>query len=215
VIPAPVLAVGFAGQGLFGLRTVLQWISSEKARRSVLPPWYWPVSLAGSACVVTYALLRDDAVFLLSALPQSFIYARNIFIRRAAGRARLAPSAAAIAAFLVWAALARPVLPEPIWAALGLTGSLLWSGRFLVQWWVSERRGVSTLPALFWWISLVGTVLMLAYALHRVDPVMIAGYALGPIPYLRNLMLLRRTARANPELATTGCSAESRATPGP
>ncbi|MGQ0612211.1 MAG: lipid-A-disaccharide synthase N-terminal domain-containing protein [Planctomycetaceae bacterium] len=192
MIPAPILAVGITGQALFGLRTLLQWLSSERVRRSVLPAWYWPVSLAGSACVVTYALLRHDPVFLLSALPQSFVYARNLFIRRAAARARLAPQAAGLAAFLVWAVLARPALPEPFWAAVGFAGSLLWSGRFLVQWWISERVGSSVLPAQFWWMSLVGTAFMLAYAIHRVDPVMIAGYALGPIPYLRNLALLRR-----------------------
>jgi lipid-A-disaccharide synthase-like uncharacterized protein len=68
---------------------------------------------------------------------------------------------------------------------------VLWGLRVVAQWWVSERRGESTLPAVFWILSLVGSVLLLAYAIQRRDGVMIAGYALGSVPYVRNLVLLR------------------------
>ena len=82
------------------------------------------------------------------------------------------------------------------WLALGFTAQAIWSGRFIVQWLVSERLGRSVLPAAFFWISTVGALLLLAYAIYRKDYVMIAAYALNPIPYVRNLVLLRRHGRA-------------------
>jgi len=193
--PPPVLAIGLVGQTIFASRTLLQWAASERARRSLVPRWFWHLSLAGSACVVTYSLLVRDPVFLLSVLPQSFIYARNLFVRRPQGRARLLPQAAALVVFAAWAALAKPELGHAAWAVVGVAGSLLWTGRFVVQWWTSERRGESILPAAFWILSLAGTLLLLCYAIHRRDLVMILGYAIGPAAYTRNLVLIRRARR--------------------
>ena len=93
-------------------------------------------------------------------------------------------------------ALAKPRIGPPLWAAVGLVGAVLWAGRHLLQWWISERLGRSTLPRAFWLLSLVGSILLVAYAISRRDPVMIIGYAFGCIPYLRNLILLKREASA-------------------
>jgi lipid-A-disaccharide synthase-like uncharacterized protein len=184
--------VGFSGQALFAGRVLLQWIASERARRSVVPRGYWEISLAAAGLVLTYALLVNNFVFVLSTLPGALIAGRNLRIVRPAARRQLVPWAAALAAVLGWAAVAKPHVGTPFWATLGVIGSLLWGGRHLIQWWISERRGKSVLPGLFWIFSLVGSVLLVAYAISRHDPVMIVGYAFGCIPYLRNLMLLRR-----------------------
>ena len=89
---------------------------------------------------------------------------------------------------------ADSVIPG-LWLALGLGGQLLFFGRFLAQWIASERAGRSTVPPVFWWLSLGGSALLLAYALHRRDPVFVLGQAGGSLIYLRNLQLLSRERR--------------------
>jgi lipid-A-disaccharide synthase-like uncharacterized protein len=79
---------------------------------------------------------------------------------------------------------------------LGFVGQALFAGRFLVQWWKSERVGKSVVPLSFWLLSVAGGVLMLGYAVLRRDPVFILGQAGGLIVYVRNLMLIRRWAQA-------------------
>ena len=85
---------------------------------------------------------------------------------------------------------------ETAWVLLGLTGQGLFSLRFLVQWWRSERAGRSVVPLAFWYLSLTGGLLLLFYAIHRQDPVFILGQLTGVFVYLRNLHLIRRAGRA-------------------
>jgi lipid-A-disaccharide synthase-like uncharacterized protein len=75
---------------------------------------------------------------------------------------------------------------------VGFAGQLLFSARFLVQWIASERAGRSVIPVAFWYFSLAGGVVLLAYALYRADPVFIVGQGMGAFIYLRNLMLISR-----------------------
>ena len=79
-----------------------------------------------------------------------------------------------------------------IWLGLGLFAQLLFSARFLVQWLASERAGKSIMPLLFWYLSIAGSGLLLAYAIHRKDPVFILGQSMGIFIYSRNLYLIRR-----------------------
>ena len=85
---------------------------------------------------------------------------------------------------------------EPIWLAIGFAGQALFSARFVVQWIMSERVGKSVIPLAFWLFSVAGGVTLLAYAIHRADPVIIAGQAGGLIVYARNLWLIRKERRA-------------------
>ena len=78
------------------------------------------------------------------------------------------------------------------WLLLGLLGQAGFSARFVVQWLASERRRASVVPVAFWWLSLTGGALLLAYALHRRDPVFVLGQAAGLAVYLRNLVLIGR-----------------------
>ncbi|HEX6850569.1 MAG TPA: lipid-A-disaccharide synthase N-terminal domain-containing protein [Candidatus Polarisedimenticolaceae bacterium] len=78
------------------------------------------------------------------------------------------------------------------WLALGFLGQAMFSGRFLVQWIASERKRRSVVPTAFWWLSLAGGGALLAYAIHRGDPVFIVGQAAGLVVYVRNLVLIRR-----------------------
>jgi len=78
------------------------------------------------------------------------------------------------------------------WLGLGLAAQALFFMRFLVQWLASERAGRSIIPMAFWYFSLSGSILLLAYALHRKDPVFVLGQSTGSLIYVRNLMLVKR-----------------------
>lgn len=84
---------------------------------------------------------------------------------------------------------------ELAWVGLGFLAQVIFGGRFVLQWWQSEKAGESVVPVGFWWMSVVGGTLMLAYALYRWDPVFIFGQGLGLLVYVRNLMLIRKSAR--------------------
>lgn len=73
------LTVGFAAQGMFMMRFVIQWIASEKTRRSVIPEAFWYWSLTGGFMMFLYAIYRLDPVFMLGQGSGLFIYARNIY----------------------------------------------------------------------------------------------------------------------------------------
>ena len=81
---------------------------------------------------------------------------------------------------------------EQIWVGVGFLGQGLFSARFLVQWIASERRRRSVVPVQFWYLSLAGGIVLLSYAVYRLDPVFIAGQAAGLLVYARNLYFVRR-----------------------
>ncbi|HVT44142.1 MAG TPA: lipid-A-disaccharide synthase N-terminal domain-containing protein [Thermoanaerobaculia bacterium] len=78
-----------------------------------------------------------------------------------------------------------------LWVAVGFLGQLCFSARFIVQWITSERKGQSVVPIYFWYFSLAGGSILLVYALHRQDPVFVAGQLFGLVVYIRNLMLIQ------------------------
>ena len=76
--------------------------------------------------------------------------------------------------------------------AVGLAGQVIFGSRFFVQWFASERAKRSVMPVSFWYISIIGAVLTLVYAVHIQDPVFIIPQVGGLAIYLRNLVLVRR-----------------------
>ncbi|MEM9048416.1 MAG: lipid-A-disaccharide synthase N-terminal domain-containing protein [Pseudomonadota bacterium] len=83
-----------------------------------------------------------------------------------------------------------------VWLALfGLTAQTVFMGRMLVQWIASERARASVVPELFWWMSLVGAAMLLAYGIMRRDIVIIAAQMFGFGVYARNLWFIRFVAR--------------------
>jgi glycosyltransferase involved in cell wall biosynthesis len=82
------VAVGLLGQALFSARFIFQWIVSERRKESVIPVGFWYLSLGGSLILLTYAIHRQDPVFILGQSFGSFIYIRNlVLISRRAKRA--------------------------------------------------------------------------------------------------------------------------------
>lgn len=78
---------------------------------------------------------------------------------------------------------------------LGTTGIILFSARFWVQWWFAEQCKESHLGGAFWLLSLLGTLLSLFYFILIKDPVNFIGPVFGMIPYVRNLMLLKKSKK--------------------
>lgn len=81
---------------------------------------------------------------------------------------------------------------ETIWLGIGFLGQGMFFGRWLVQWIASERTAESRVPISFWYMSLIGGLITLTYAIYRMDPVFISGQALGAVVYVRNLVLIYR-----------------------
>ena len=89
-----------------------------------------------------------------------------------------------------------------VWIIIGFIGQGLFSARFIVQWLQSERVKKSVIPSAFWYFSMAGGLTLLAYAIHRRDPVFIIGQGTGLIIYFRNLQFLwrdRKNSRAGDE----------------
>ena len=92
---------------------------------------------------------------------------------------------------------------ELTWLGLGLVAQLMFSMRFLIQWIATERARTSIVPETFWYFSFAGGVLLLAYAIYRLDPVFILGQTTGLIIYSRNIYFiwLGRRLTNPPEVA--------------
>ena len=82
-----------------------------------------------------------------------------------------------------------------IWVAIGLVGQIMFTLRFLIQWIQSEKKKESVIPVSFWIFSLLGSVILLSYAIYRKDPVFILGQCFGFIVYSRNLSLIAKGKR--------------------
>jgi lipid-A-disaccharide synthase-like uncharacterized protein len=86
----------------------------------------------------------------------------------------------------------------PIWMiCLGIIGQIAFASRFLVQWVCSEIRQESHIPVAFWYLSIVGGVILWCYALLRGDPVFILGQSTGLVVYSRNLWLIHKKNQLN------------------
>ncbi|HOP46047.1 MAG TPA: lipid-A-disaccharide synthase N-terminal domain-containing protein [Desulfobacteraceae bacterium] len=73
------LIVGFAGQAMFSMRFIIQWLKSERMKKSVIPIAFWYFSVAGGAALLLYAIHRKDPVFIVGQGAGLFIYARNLY----------------------------------------------------------------------------------------------------------------------------------------
>jgi lipid-A-disaccharide synthase-like uncharacterized protein len=117
-------------------------------------------------------------------------------IRTIAGKK---PDRAVVLAFARTSSLGRL-----LWLLLGFAGQVCFSLRFIIQWLASEKAGRSTVPRAFWYYSLFGGLMILAYAIYTRDPVFIMAYAFNAFIYVRNLVLIRREDKAAVATAPAG-----------
>ena len=90
-----------------------------------------------------------------------------------------------------------------VWKVVGWIGNLVFSSRFIMQWYATEKRKQVVVPQGFWWLSLFGALTLLCYSVHQRDSVFIFAYAFSWIPYMRNLVIHRRSKAA--QAACAGC----------
>jgi lipid-A-disaccharide synthase-like uncharacterized protein len=90
-----------------------------------------------------------------------------------------------------------------IWKVVGWLGNVVFFSRFFVQWYVTEKKKRVVVPQAFWWLSLIGSLLLLTYSIRQKDSVFIFAYAFTWIPYIRNLVIHRRNKKA--QAVCAGC----------
>ena len=199
-----IYGIGFLAQLLFSSRLIFQWISSEKQQRVTTPTLFWTLSLMASVLLFVYGYLRLDFAIMLGQSLTYYIYIRNLQLQKQWVRF---PKVAR------WLLLIFPILiviyyfnnnkidldllfkneAIPFWLlGLGIISQIIFTLRFVYQWFYSEIRKSSTLPFGFWLLSLVGSMLILIYAFIRQDYVLILGHGLGFIIYTRNIYLIQK-----------------------
>ncbi|MBC8287318.1 MAG: lipid-A-disaccharide synthase N-terminal domain-containing protein [Nitrospinae bacterium] len=74
------LIIGFVGQALFGARFIIQWIVSEKKGESTIPLAFWYCSIGGAVVLLSYAIYKEDPVFIVGQSLGSIVYVRNLIL---------------------------------------------------------------------------------------------------------------------------------------
>ena len=90
------------------------------------------------------------------------------------------------------------------WKFVGWLGNAVFAARFFVQWLATEKRKQVVIPMAFWWLSLIGSLLLLIYGIHQQDSVFIFAYAFTWIPYIRNIVIHHRTKAARVDCVSCG-----------
>lgn len=189
--------LGFTAQALFSARLLIQWILTEKAKRVISPTIFWQLSLLASILLSLYGWLRGDFTIILGQFFSYYIYIWNLDakqnwkkIPQAMRYIILSIPVLAICYVIYKGESSVNWLFESIPTELllfGSAGQIIFTFRFIYQWWYSRKREQSLLPAGFWIISLVGSLIIVAYGIVRKDPVLILGQSVGFIAYIRNL----------------------------
>jgi lipid-A-disaccharide synthase-like uncharacterized protein len=86
------------------------------------------------------------------------------------------------------------MLHDPVWTTVALVGQVIFASRFVLQWIISEYKRRSHVPTAFWFISLAGSLILLCYSVHIMNPVFILGFAVSSLIYVRNIHLIYRHA---------------------
>lgn len=198
-----IYSIGFLAQLFFSARLVIQWFLSENSKKVITPSLFWWLSLFASFLLFVYGYLRHDFAIMLGQVLTYFIYIRNLHLQGEWIK---------IPIILRWFLGIFPILiiiysfnnnaydlmnlfeNKEIPLILLIWGSvaqIIFTFRFVYQWIYSEKYKESSLPKGFWILSLIGSIMILIYAIYRKDPVLLFGHSIGCFAYLRNLVLLR------------------------
>lgn len=201
--------IGFLSQMLFSARTISQWIMSERAKKVTSPAIFWILSLSASYLMFIYGWMRHDFSILLGQLITYYIYVWNIYEQGVWQKTHrlfqlivLATPFVAIAFALndltafVDTFLRNEKVPLGL-LIMGSAGQIIFTLRFVYQFVYSYRHKESILPVGFWILSIVGSSIIVIYAIIRRDPVLILGQSFGFIAYIRNLMLAFKSSRTS------------------
>ncbi len=196
-----IIAFGFIAPILFFARTIIQWYKSEKENKVNSPVIYWQISLIGSIILLIYGILRNDFAIILGQFIVYPIYIRNLQLKLVWDKMRLLSQIIILSLPLIcllWIFWAGSNNWHSITNNSDITGSLMAWGvaaqvvftfRFVTQWVYSEKKKDSVLPLAFWVISIIGSVMIISYAILRLDPVFFLAHILGLFMYVRNIFL--------------------------
>ena len=210
--------IGFLSSLCFGGRFLYQWLDSEIKRRSTVTSLFWVLSLVGNILLYTHSVIQLQIHVALIQATNAVISWRNLDLIESKKPARsstvvvlLGATVAATVALFFWQAKMWPgeasnwvrtptfaylsftaTKASTFWHVFGTAGLILFSCRFWVQWWYSEKHSESHLNLAFWWSSLVGSLMTLVYFARIQDPANLIGPIFGLIPYIRNLMLIKK-----------------------
>lgn len=194
-------SIGFLAQAFFSARILVQWILSERAKRVLSPSLFWILSIAGAFLLSIYGWLRHDFAVVLGQFISYYIYIANLNMKGLWHRVPIAIRVLLLLTPAVVISLTADNAADfvtrffknddiPMWLVVyGSFGQVLFTLRFIYQWIVSRSDGESVLPPGFWILSLIGSAVILSYAVIRVDPVLMLGQSVGLIAYVRNLMI--------------------------
>jgi len=197
-------AIGLAAQIFFGARTLLQWVMSERARKSLSPSIYWILSMVGSWLFFIYGWMREDFAIILGQVISYYVYIWNLdakgLWKKIPVELRIllagTPPAAIVLASGDAASFVSTFLQNesvPMWLLIfGSAGQLIFTLRFVYQLIYSYKRKESLLPLGFWIISVSGSAVIIAYGIIRRDPILLLGQVPGIVTYLRNISLHKK-----------------------
>ena len=217
--------MGFLSSLVFGARFIIQWLISEKAQKSVVPQIFWQLSLLGNVLLFLHSIVQMQFHVGLVQSLNAVISWRNLNLMQN----KKAPASFTVVCILIglsvffttgifilvdwlsqgfgdwfqipiapWQNRSTSFIPFH-WHLLGFGAYIMFSSRFWIQWWTIERTQTSQLPLSFWWISLVGALFSIVYFLKISDLVNLIGPLIGIVPYVRNLMLMKRRKIAGQE----------------
>ncbi len=199
-----IYSIGFLAQILFSSRLIVQWLTSEKQKKVTTPVLFWTLSLVASFLLFVYGYLRDDFAIMLGQILTYFIYIRNLQLQKQWNKVpKIFRGFLFIFPILIGLYYFNNNVIDvdnlfrneaiPLWLLiLGIISQVVFTLRFVYQWIYSEKKKESSLPFGFWLLSLIGSLLILCYAIIRRDPVLFVGHILGATIYIRNLMLLKK-----------------------
>ena len=206
-----IYGIGLFAQGLFSARILVQWILSEREKKVVSPTIFWILSFIASFIFFTYGWLRQDFSIMLGQIIGYYVYVWNLGIKgiwKKIGNGwrqvtliliLLLPVIAISSIFSDYQNVINTLFKNdnlPIWLLVwGSAGQVIFSLRFVYQFLYSKKRHESILPAGFWIISLVGSMLIVSYGIVRLDPVLILGQGVGLISYTRNLIIWKKSIK--------------------
>lgn len=199
-----IYSIGFTAQFLYFGRSIIQWFLSEKSKKVETPSIFWKLSLMGSILMFIYGYFRNDFAIMLGQSITYFIYIRNLHFQQEWKKLPI------IIRFLL---LVFPLFVVlfyfnnnridvyhffhsnniATWLLIwGIVAQITFTMRFVYQWYKSEKSKISTLPKGFWILSLIGSSMLLIYAIFRKDPVLFLGNIFSVFLYTRNLVLLKK-----------------------
>lgn len=199
-----IYSIGFVAQILFSLRSIIQWVLSEKNKKVMTPSIFWKLSLLASIIMFIYGYLRHDFAIMLGQSITYFIYIRNLHVQNEWKKLPL---------FIRLLIILFPAIVVIVyhnnnridlyhlfhsdhiatWLLIwGIIAQIVFTMRFIYQWIITERYKLSSLPKGFWILSLLGAFMILVYAVFRKDPVLLLGTLFSLFLYARNLFILKK-----------------------